>query len=349
MEDRPAPRRMFVVVASVSVCLLAVGCSGDTETDGFDPASLQPLGGIDSPDISAPPSGSIVSPPSSLHFTTFDATTRSVVALADDSRSMQVFDADQADAAPRVIRLPAAAADIVGVGDGSVLLPMQDQLARVDLRSSSDGDDEQIIDIIEVDGNLLSAAMLNDGRIAVGDDRGSIHMIDPATNESQIVDGLTSVDALAVTKFGVAALDRRQTSLTQVDVDAESLSFALRAGSGAARVATDDYGRILVTDAAGSELLVYSSDDLLLRQRFPVGAQPWAVTYDDVSNVVWVSTPGTNEVVGYTLETGIPVESGRFSTVRQPDSIAVDSETGTLFVGSAAGSGLQRISIEDAD
>jgi hypothetical protein len=58
---------------------------------------------------------------------------------------------------------------------------------------------------------------------------------------------------------------------------------------------------------------------------------------------VWVSTPGNNEVVGYTLDTGIPVESGRFSTVRQPDSIAVDSDTGDLYVGSASGDGLQRI------
>ena len=346
MEDRPTSRRMLVVVASVSACLLAVGCSGDNGADGFDPASLQPLDGIDSPEISAPPSGSITSSPSGLHSTTFDASTRSVVALTDDSRSMQVFDADLADAAPRVITLPAAASDIVTVGDGSVLLPMQDQLARVDLRSSSADIGDDSIDILSVDGNLLSAAMLNDGRIAAGDDRGSIHMIDPATNESQVVDGLTSVDALAVTEFGMAALDRRQTSLTQVDIEAESLSIALRAGTGAAKLDTDNFGRILVTDAAGSELLVFSSDDLLLRQRFPVGAQPWAVTYDDVTNVVWVSTPGDNQVVGYTLDTGIPVEVGRFATVRQPDSIAVDSDTGTLFVGSASGSGLQRISVE---
>ena len=332
MEDRPTSRRMLVVVASVSACLLAVGCSGDNGADGFDPASLQPLDGIDSPEISAPPSGSITSSPSGLHSTTFDASTRSVVALTDDSRSLQVFDADLADAAPRVITLPAAASDIVTVGDGSVLLPMQDQLARVDLRSSSADIGDDSIDILSVDGNLLSAAMLNDGRIAAGDDRGSIHMIDPATNESQVVDGLTSVDALAVTEFGMAALDRRQTSLTQVDIEAESLSIALRAGTGAAKLDTDNFGRILVTDAAGSELLVFSSDDLLLRQRFPVGAQPWAVTYDDVTNVVWVSTPGDNQVVGYTL--------------RQPDSIAVDSDTGTLFVGSASGSGLQRISVE---
>ena len=84
MEDRPTSRRMLVVVASVSACLLAVGCSGDNGADGFDPASLQPLDGIDSPEISAPPSGSITSSPSGLHSTTFDASTRSVVALTDE-------------------------------------------------------------------------------------------------------------------------------------------------------------------------------------------------------------------------------------------------------------------------
>ncbi len=52
---------------------------------------------------------------------------------------------------------------------------------------------------------------------------------------------------------------------------------------------------------------------------------------------------GNNKVVGYDLSTGVPVEKNRFDTVRQPNSVTVDTATGTLVVGSATGDGLQRI------
>lgn len=344
MNYRQSPWRVLVAVASAASILLVAGCSDDS-SDAPETVSLEPLSNIESPETSTPPSGSVVASPTGLHSITFERTTRTVVGLEDDSRTLVVFDAARADGAPRSIALPDAAADVVAVGDGTVLLPMDGSLGHADLRSS----EAAPVDTTPVDGNLLSAAVLPDGRFAAGDDHGLVHIVDPATNESQTIEGLSSVDALAATEHGLAALDRHQTSLTQVDVEDGSLGLALRAGTGAARLDTDRFGRILVTDAAGSELLVYSSDDLLLRQRFPVGAQPWGVTYDDKSDVVWVSTPADNEVVGYTLDTGIPVEKGRFSTVRQPDSIAVDSETGDLFVGSASGEGLQRIPVGDVN
>lgn len=340
MKDRRTPWRTVVAVASASACVLLAGCSDNSSPDEPDSVSVEPLAGVDSPQLSTPPSGSVTAFPSGLHFTTFDASSRSVVALDDSRTTLLMFDADDVDAQPRSVTLPSAPADIVPTGDGSLLLPMDGELAMVDLRSSE-------VQTVPVNGSLLSAARLQDGRVATGDDSGTIHIIDTETNESQTITGLSSVDALASTRYGLAALDRNQTSLTKIDVDGGSLGLALRAGTGAARLDTDEYGRILVTDAAGSELLVYSSEDLLLRQRFPVGTQPWALTYDDKSDIVWVSTPGDNEVVGYTLDTGIPVEAGRFSTVRQPDSIAVDSETGDLYVGSAVGDGLQKVAPGD--
>ncbi|OZE98657.1 hypothetical protein CH300_22865 [Rhodococcus sp. 15-1154-1] len=327
-----------LLAAAASACLLVAGCSdsGSGSSDEPDAVDLEPLTGITSPDTSVPPSGSVVPSPSGLHSTTFEPVTRSIVALDDARTALTVFDADDAAAPPRSVPLSGAAADVVPGVDGTLLLPMNGSLAEIDLRSSG-------VRNVDTGGNLLSAATLSDGTVVAGDDSGSIHIVDFGANRSQSIGGLTSVDALASTEHGLAALDRHQTSLTQVNVADESLGLALRAGTGAARLDTDEYGRILVTDAAGGELLVYSSDDLLLRQRFPVGAQPWAVTYDDKSDTVWVTTPADNEVVGYTLDTGIPVESGRFSTVRQPDSITVDPDSGALYVGSATGGGLQRI------
>ena len=141
----------------------------------------------------------------------------------------------------------------------------------------------------------------------------------------------------------LAALDRRQTSITQIDLGSDSLGLSLRAGEGATNLATDHFGRILVTDTTGGELLVLTNDPLTMRQRFPGGTSPYGVAYDNRADVAWVTLTGTNEVVGYKLGTGMPKEVHRFPTVRQPDSVAVDPDTGNLFIGSAAGDGMQTI------
>ena len=57
----------------------------------------------------------------------------------------------------------------------------------------------------------------------------------------------------------------------------------------------------------------------------------------------WVSQTATNTVVGYDLATGIPVEKVRYPSVQQPNSLAFDDSSGTLYVVSATGGGVQVI------
>ena len=59
--------------------------------------------------------------------------------------------------------------------------------------------------------------------------------------------------------------------------------------------------------------------------------------------LVWVSQTAANAVVGYDLATGIPVEKVRYPTVQQPDTLAVDDDSGTLYVVSGSGAGVQVI------
>jgi hypothetical protein len=56
-----------------------------------------------------------------------------------------------------------------------------------------------------------------------------------------------------------------------------------------------------------------------------------------------VSETATNSVVGYDLATGIPVEKVRHRTVQQPNSLAYDDESDTLYVVSGSGAGVQVI------
>ena len=66
-----------------------------------------------------------------------------------------------------------------------------------------------------------------------------------------------------------------------------------------------------------------------------------------------MSQTATNTVVGYDLATGIPVEKVRYRTVQQPNSLAFDEASGTLYVVSGSGAGVQvidrRRSADDGD
>ena len=128
-------------------------------------------------------------------------------------------------------------------------------------------------------------------------------------------------------------LERGQTSVTAVDADG-SAQEALRAGEGATTMAADPAGRVLVADTRGEELLVFSAEPLILRQRYPVRGAPYGSRASQ--RLAWVSQTATNTVIGYDLATGIPVEKVRYPTVQQPNILAYDDASGTLYVVSGS-------------
>ena len=106
-------------------------------------------------------------------------------------------------------------------------------------------------------------------------------------------------------------------------------------------MAADPAGRVLVADTRGDELLVFGVDPLIMRQRYPVPLAPYGLAGS--SRLAWVSQTATNIVIGYDLATGIPVEKVRYPTVQQPNSLAFDDASDTLYVVSGSGAGVQVI------
>ncbi len=110
-------------------------------------------------------------------------------------------------------------------------------------------------------------------------------------------------------------------------------------------MAADPLGRILVADTRGGELLVYGCcsprTPLILRQAYPVRESPFGLAGS--RGLSWVSQTASNTVIGYDLTTGIPLEKVRYPTVRQPNSLAFDEASGTLYVVSGSGAGVQVI------
>ncbi|RVW03326.1 NHL repeat-containing protein [Rhodococcus spongiicola] len=323
----PAPR---TIATAIGTALLLAGCASVTGGDNL--ATIEPATPAVSPS-GATPDGTVQNLGVSIDALAFDPTTNTVAILTDDETRLQL---QSEGSQPRDVVLDGAATQIATAPDGRVLLPMNGRVQIVDTASGEKTS-------ITVDGDARSAVFLPDGTLAVGLASGEVQVIDTAGDVTKTVSGLASVDALALTNGDLTALDRRQTSVTEIDLDDSSLGMALRAGEGATQLATDPFGRILVTDTTGNELLVFTTDPLIMRQRYPVPGAPYGVAYDERTGLVWVTLTEENAVVGFDISTGIPVEEARYFTVRQPNSVAVDTADGTLLVGSATGDGLQRI------
>ena len=326
----PAARLCAGIAGTALVLLTGCSSNSDSKIQTIAPATAQ-----QSPSTSTAPAGQ-VRPSPAIRLMRFDPSTSLLGEITGSGNDLAIIDTRNIDAPPRTVHLDEPAVALADGVPGELLIAAGHGVTRVDLRSGR-------TTRIDAGGDAISAALLADGRIAVGLSNGSIRLVDPKTHESGTISGLASVDGLAVTGDHLAALDRRQTSITQIDLGSDSLGLSLRAGEGATNLATDHFGRILVTDTTGGELLVLTNDPLTMRQRFPVGTSPYGVAYDNRADVAWVTLTGTNEVVGYKLGTGMPKEVHRFPTVRQPDSVAVDPDTGNLFIGSAAGDGMQTI------
>lgn len=166
----------------------------------------------------------------------------------------------------------------------------------------------------------------------------------PASGPARTIGGqLYSADDVLAAGDGVVVLDRLRTAVFSVDVAGGKINEGLRAGDGAANAVADSYGRILVTDARAGALIAFSASPLIMRQRYPVAGGAYGIAYDAKRSLAWVTLTQRNEVVGFDVRGGEPVEKYRFPTVRQPDSVGVDDQSGRVIIGSAAGEGTQVI------
>ncbi|MEV0296436.1 hypothetical protein [Nocardia sp. NPDC050710] len=337
-------------LAGVAVLALLTGCSADKGEP--DVPTREPATAAVAPVTATKPAGEVAGLANPIGALVAETGTGQLVALdASGPTSTMLFVVDPAtlrrtdptgvpDLGMRTLLLPAPGASLAQGKPGEVLIPARDRILRVDIATG-------VIGEVAIDGDARSVQYRADDTLVVGTADGKVRTLAPNGDVRQTVTGLVSADAVALTPEYIAVLDRRQTSLTEIESVEDHLGLALRAGDGATNMISDHYGRVIVTDTAGGELLVYTTGPLVLRQRFPVGSSPYALAYDQRSETVWVTCTQSNEVVGFDLSTGIPKEVGRFPTVRQPDSVTIDERTGDLFVGSATGDGLQRIRADE--
>jgi outer membrane protein assembly factor BamB len=322
--------------------LVMAGCASNPVT--APPPTIPTATPAASPPVSQRPAGTVRPLSGRPAATTFDAGTSQLVVLrpgADPPTPTTVTVFGTARQPPRVIALPAPATALTGDGRGTVYLSAHGGYFVVDLTADR-------ITRVDVDGakdtEFTAIARRADGKMVLGSADGAVYTLAPerastarAATRAKI---FARVDSIVTQGDTAVVLDRGQTSVTTLDPDG-SPQYALRAGQGATTLAADPRGLALVADTRGGQLLVYGVNPLILRQSYPVPEAPYGLAGS--GGLVWVSQTAANTVIGYDLATGMPVEKVRYPTVRQPNELAFDDTSGTLYVVSGIGAGVQVI------
>ncbi|SFW82743.1 YncE family protein [Amycolatopsis australiensis] len=314
------------------------GCSSAKSTGDELQIVANPVaaGPAVSPAVSVKPAGQVL-PTGSVSALAVDPATATLVVAVSEPPSLQLYDLN-------ALASPAVNMPLYGKASRLTVSP-----GRVEVAEPQPGVVQQLtlpdrkLTETKVGGSPVSSLVYGDGRLVAMGAAKDIRVL-PASGPARTIGGqLYSADDVVDTGKGVVVLDRLRTAVFSVDVAAGKVGEGLRAGDGAANAVADSYGRVLVTDARAGALLAFSADPLILRQRYPVPGGAYGIAYDARRSLAWVTLTGRNEVVGFDVRGGEPVEKYRFPTVRQPDSVGVDEKSGRVLVGSAAGEGTQVI------
>jgi hypothetical protein len=327
---RPAIGLLFLLLSLVA-------CSGKTLEQ--TPPTVAPAQPAESPPLSADPAGAVRPLDNQPQAAVFDGRTAQLVILGQGptpaAASLTLLGPQQTS--PRVVDLPGPVTALTADGSGTAYLSCRGGYLVVDL-SAAQANRVAVDDAQNVDFTAITRRA--DGTLALGTADGEVYTVKPGTPSANRTKVFAHVDSLAAQGNTIAVLDRGQTSVTTIDADGK-IGQSLRAGQGATTMTADPAGRVLVTDTRGGELLAYGVDPLILRQAYPVPQSPYGLVGS--RGLTWVSQTAANIVIGYDLSTGIPLEKVRYPTVRQPNTLAFDDASGTLYVLSGADGGLQVI------
>jgi hypothetical protein len=325
------------VCGMLAVMLVVSGCS--STLTGAAPATIESARAAVSPPPKAVPAGQVLALNAPAQSAIFDAALASLVVFTPglDPQAPATLTILGPRDALRTVVLPGGATAIAGDGHGRAYAATRGGFVTVDLAA---GTATPTVITGEADTDFTAIARRADSRLVLGSATGVAYTLGADLAVSARSEIFARVDAIVTEGDTAVVLDRGQTSVTALNTQG-SPQQALRAGLGATTITAGPLGRVLVADTRGGQLLVFGADPLIERQAYPVGESPYGIVGS--RTLVWVSTTADNMVVGYDLTTGIPVEKVRYPTVQQPNTLAFDDASGTLYVVSASGAGVQVI------
>lgn len=325
----------LAVVAAVAL----TGCS--TTPAREDRPTIVPAQPAVAPEPATPPAG-LVAPAAAGEGLAFDPVGRRLAAIEGNEVVQYRVDGGLAVAARAT--LSARPSQVVANHDGGFLVAAGKQVVVLPRDGGADGAVTVGRKNFDVDGEVLTVAPYGaDGAsVLAGTSDGRIVALGDSPNPKTIT-GPVEASRVLVHGSDVVVVDRLQSSITEVDVAGGKIGKGLRVGRGITNASIAPDGRVFAVDTGKNQVIGYTAAPLMERFLYPEAGSPWAVDYDATDKLMWVTRTATNEVVGYALSSGIPEQRKVYPTVRQPNAIAVDAKTGTLYVQSATGAGIQAI------
>lgn len=207
-------------------------------------------------------------------------------------------------------------------------------------------------DSVQVEVPVTAATVATSGEVLVGSDTERtvwVYRDGEMVKKIPVARETDQIQAVAVEgqPDTVVRTSRFDTTIQDLDWAGGRQGGTLRVGLGVGKIAAGEDGLVLAADATGSQLLVYTSDDIIrLHQMAPVAEGPWDVTWDRTHRLAWVSSTAGNVAAGYDISRGVPRELVKVETVADPQSI-VSLDDGSLIIASATGGGLQFVDAAD--
>ena len=310
------------------VCALVVlsGCGGSG--DGLAPAA-EPAR---SPPLDVAPAGRVVPVGHKPEGLAFDPRTGLLaVGLTQPDRLALVN--GRSGRTVRRVRLPGAARHLgLSRPGGPVFVPAEnaDELVSVSLPGGR-------VRAARV-GHQPHDAAAAGGRTFVGNERGRSLSVVEHGRQVRVLDAPVGPGGVAVTAHGdrVAVVGVRERALELFDTHTLRSLGRVDVGLGPTHVVARG-ARLFVVDTRGNGLIEVSTDPLRVHRRTHLEGAPYGIAFDPLRKRFWVTLTALNRVAELTDRRVLRT----FPTVRQPNSVTVDPETGRVFVASRKDGTLQ--------
>lgn len=337
MSQRVWSTRVLVAIAA-ALALLA-GCSGPEDEPPPRPAppaeprqppppAPPPAEPGDAPPAAADVSGTITSlPGGSPEGAVFDPSTDTLaVALRDPDRVALL---DTESGRTQTVPAPGAARHLVLAGPGQLLLLGENSDTVVRMRLPNGEIDAQI----PVGRQPHDAAQSGATIFVTNEFSGSVGVIRDAAMVRELP-GLIQPGGIAAAGGRVAAVDVRGNNLHVFDATTLREVAVLPAGRGPSHVRSIGQGRVVVADTRGNALYSYqiTGDPRQLGQATLPG-RAYGLAGDPDRGLVYTTLANTNQVASLrALPDGNLTEVRSVNTVSQPNDVAVDPRSGTVYV-----------------
>lgn len=323
-----AARSAWSVPAAVALVAASAAC-GSGPSRPVEPVP-EPAA---APQPRSQPTGRVVALPGRPEGLVFDAVTATLIAGVDGGVALLSPDGGSV----KVVTLGARPRHVgLAESGGAALVPLEgsDELVVVGLPA---GEVRQRVAVGRQPHDAAAAA----GRVFVGDELADTISVIEGSAVREAAAGPIQPGGVASNGKSVVVVGVRGRRLKVLDATTLAEAATLPAGVGPTHVVADQ-SHAYVADTQGDAILVYRLD-ARPRRVGQTAAQgtPYGLALDATRNRLWVTLTKTNELVEFELAGGRLIRRARYPTVRQPNSVAVDPRTGTVYVTGAADGQLQ--------